>query len=198
MYTTPLKALSNQKHADLAGEFGMTVGLMTGDRVENPYAPIVVMTTEVLRSLLYARAQMLVRLDIVVLDEFHWIQDPHRGGVGRGRDARTRDATLVCLSATLPGADVIAAWIESVHGPVGLVEETTRPVELHYLYGIGSLRRDPPSLVPMLVDGEANSVIDVIEGPLVRRGDESLLRRRTRDRRPRRHTGAHRSAAGAA
>jgi ATP-dependent RNA helicase HelY len=79
-YTTPLKALSNQKFRDLSARLGADrVGLLTGDRAVRPDAPVVVMTTEVLRALLYDRGPILHGLAAIVLDEFHYLQDPERG-----------------------------------------------------------------------------------------------------------------------
>jgi ATP-dependent RNA helicase HelY len=183
IYTTPLKALSNQKRADLARTFGVTVGLMTGDRVENPTAPVVVMTTEVLRALLLARAALVARVGVVVLDEFHWIQDPQRGGVWEEVViAAPPETTLVCLSATLPSAAVVRDWMERVHGPTGLVEETTRPVELTMLYGLGNPRRDPPALVPFFNGDQPNPTAELLDGVRRRRAEDSPLRRRERDR----------------
>jgi ATP-dependent RNA helicase HelY len=183
VYTTPLKALSNQKRADLARTFGVTVGLMTGDRVEHPDASIVVMTTEVLRALLLSRAPITDRIDTVVLDEFHWIQDPQRGGTWEEVViAAAPSTTLVCLSATLPGASIVHEWMVHVHGPTSLVEETSRPVDLTLLYALGNPRRDPPALVPMFDGDKPNPTAELLDGVRLRRADDSPLRRRERDR----------------
>src|SRR6187455_3553817 len=81
-YTTPIKALSNQKYADLVRRHGASnVGLLTGDTSVNSEAPIVVMTTEVLRNMIYARSSTLEGLGCVVMDEVHYLQDPYRGAV---------------------------------------------------------------------------------------------------------------------
>src|SRR5512144_1389887 len=81
-YTTPIKALSNQKHADLVGRYGEeTVGLLTGDTSRNGDAPVVVMTTEVLRNMLYAGSDTLRGLGYVVMDEVHYLSDRFRGAV---------------------------------------------------------------------------------------------------------------------
>jgi ATP-dependent RNA helicase HelY len=183
VYTTPLKALSNQKRADLARACGVTVGLMTGDRVESPDAPVVVMTTEVLRALLLSGATLLARLGVIVLDEFHWIQDPQRGGVWEEVViAAPHATTLVCLSATLPSAAAVSDWMAQVHGPTGLVEEATRPVELTHLYALGNPRRDPPALVPLFDGDRPNPTAELLDGVRVRRGNDSPLRSRERDR----------------
>ena len=81
-YTTPIKALSNQKYGDLRRRYGATqVGLLTGDNSINGQAPVVVMTTEVLRNMIHAEPGRLADLRYVVLDEVHYLQDPYRGGV---------------------------------------------------------------------------------------------------------------------
>ncbi|MCP3988789.1 MAG: DEAD/DEAH box helicase [Actinomycetia bacterium] len=137
-YTTPIKALSNQKFHDLVDEYGWDqVGLLTGDNVVNPGASVVVMTTEVLRNMLYA-GNPLDRLAAVVLDEVHYLQDAYRGPVWEEVIIHLpRHIQLVCLSATVSNASELEEWIETVRGPTSLVVESKRPVELdnHYLIG---------------------------------------------------------------
>ncbi len=137
-YTTPIKALSNQKYHDLVKVHGRDeVGLLTGDNNINGDAPIVVMTTEVLRNMLYA-GNTLDRLTAVVLDEVHYLQDAYRGPVWEEVIIHLpRAIQLVCLSATVSNADELAEWIETVRGPTSLVVETQRPVELTNLYLVG-------------------------------------------------------------
>src|SRR5690606_20799926 len=109
-YTTPIKALSNQKYNDLAREYGHDrVGLLTGDNAINGDAPVVVMTTEVLRNMIYARSGALDGLRWVVLDEVHYLQDPYRGPVWEEVIIHAApDVGLVCLSATVSNADEVA------------------------------------------------------------------------------------------
>ncbi|MEM7337550.1 MAG: DEAD/DEAH box helicase [Actinomycetota bacterium] len=137
-YTTPIKALSNQKYHDLVADYGRdAVGLLTGDNAVNPDASVVVMTTEVLRNMLYAGNE-LAGLASVVLDEVHYLQDAYRGPVWEEVIIHLpRTIQLVCLSATVSNADELAEWIETVRGPTALVIETARPVALenHYLVG---------------------------------------------------------------
>jgi ATP-dependent RNA helicase HelY len=137
-YTTPIKALSNQKFHDLIDEFGADrVGLLTGDNAVNADAPVVVMTTEVLRNMLYA-GRSLDSLAVVVLDEVHYLQDAYRGPVWEEVIIHLpQTIQLVCLSATVSNASELEAWIATVRGPTSLVMETERPVELenHYLIG---------------------------------------------------------------
>ena len=105
-YTTPIKALSNQKFNDLCGWLGSErVGLLTGDNVIRPDADIIVMTTEVLRNMIYAGSGALSDLGVVVLDEVHYLQDTYRGPVWEEVIIQTpQQARLVALSATVSNA----------------------------------------------------------------------------------------------
>ena len=131
-YTTPIKALSNQKFADLGRRLGIDrVGLLTGDNVVRPDAPVVVMTTEVLRNMIYAGSRDLEQLAVVVLDEVHYLQDTYRGPVWEEVIIQTPPhARLVALSATVSNAHELAEWVEAVRGSCRCVIETRRPVEL--------------------------------------------------------------------
>src|SRR5438034_3880079 len=102
-YTTPLKALSNQKYGDLVRRYGPErVGLLTGDNAINGDAPVVVMTTEVLRNMIYGRSPALHDLEVVVLDEVHFLQDTYRGPVWEEVIIHLApQVRLVCLSATV-------------------------------------------------------------------------------------------------
>ncbi|MGI9596465.1 MAG: DEAD/DEAH box helicase [Acidimicrobiales bacterium] len=137
-YTTPIKALSNQKFHDLVAAHGPSnVGLLTGDNNINGDAPAVVMTTEVLRNMLYA-GTALDGLQTVVLDEVHYLQDAYRGPVWEEVIIHLpRSVQLVCLSATVSNAEELAQWIETVRGPTSLVVEAQRPVELTNRYVVG-------------------------------------------------------------
>jgi ATP-dependent RNA helicase HelY len=157
-YTAPIKALSNQKYADLVRVHGRDrVGLLTGDNVVNPQADVVVMTTEVLRNMIYADAPGLARLAWVVLDEVHYLQDPYRGPVWEEVIVHAPSAVrFACLSATVSNAEELSAWIEAVRGPTVAVVEHERPVELvnHYLVHDKGERRLVQ--VETLVKGRAN------------------------------------------
>jgi ATP-dependent RNA helicase HelY len=137
-YTTPIKALSNQKYRDLVDEHGSDrVGLLTGDNTINGDAPVVVMTTEVLRNMLYAGTP-IDRLAAVVLDEVHYLQDAYRGPVWEEVIIHLpRRIQLLCLSATVSNAEELADWVETVRGPTALVVETQRPVQLTNRYLVG-------------------------------------------------------------
>ena len=157
-YTAPIKALSNQKYHDLVARLGPhNVGLLTGDNTINSDAPVVVMTTEVLRNMIYARSSSLDRLAVVVLDEVHFLQDTYRGPVWEEviihLPTRVR---LVCLSATVSNAAELAEWISTVRGPTTAIVEDRRPVKLDNLYLIGDKTHDRLHLLPTLVNGRMN------------------------------------------
>ncbi|RMH81671.1 MAG: DEAD/DEAH box helicase, partial [Actinomyces sp.] len=156
-YTTPIKALSNQKFRDFGRRFGAErVGLLTGDNSINGDAPVVVMTTEVLRNMLYADAD-LSDLAVVVIDEVHYLDDPYRGPVWEEVILHLRAGVrLVALSATVSNHAELGAWLRSVRGPTEVVVETERPVELTSLYVVGDRRRRDLHLVPVVVDGRPN------------------------------------------
>ena len=183
IYTTPIKALSNQKHREMGARFGPeSVGLLTGDRSLNPHAPVVVMTTEILRALLLDPGAALLRgVDLAVLDEFHFIQDPDRGAVWEEIVMAAPVAmTLAGLSATLPDVDRVHAWMNELHPPVALIVETARPVELEHLYAIGNLRGAPPMVLPTFVDDRPNEIALLNDG--TRRAQAGLLRVRDTNR----------------
>ncbi len=154
-YTTPLKALSNQKYGDLVREHGAdNVGLLTGDNSVNGEAPIVVMTTEVLRNMIYAASPTLDGLQYVVLDEVHYLQDRYRGPVWEEVIVHLApDVNLVCLSATVSNAEEVAAWIETVRGATAAVIEEHRPVTLENRYLVGERGSDLLHLLPTFVPG---------------------------------------------
>jgi len=133
-YTTPLKALSNQKYGDFQREFGEAqVGILTGDVKMAPQAPVLVMTTEILRNMFYERA--FPEMAYVVLDECHFIGDEGRGTVWEEIIINCPpEIRLVALSATVSNIQEIAAWIEEVHGPIEVIYHPTRPVPLEFLF----------------------------------------------------------------
>jgi ATP-dependent RNA helicase HelY len=190
-YTTPIKALSNQKFADLARRHGSaSVGLLTGDNSINGDAPIVVMTTEVLRNMIYAGSPALDGLRFVVLDEVHYLQDTYRGPVWEEVIIHLpADVRLVCLSATVSNAEEVAEWLGTVRGPTTLVLEERRPVELRNLYLVGDRQSERPQLLPTLVDGRPNPEAerldnDTLQGRSPRRGNRRPRRRFFTPRRP--------------
>src|SRR5580693_8636936 len=138
-YTTPLKALSNQKHTDLTARYGRDrIGLLTGDVSVNGDAPVVVMTTEVLRNMLYADSPALQGLSYVVMDEVHFLADRMRGPVWEEVILHLPDEVrVVSLSATVSNAEEFGGWIQTVRGDTTVVVDEHRPVPLwpHILVG---------------------------------------------------------------
>ncbi len=158
-YTTPIKALSNQKYTDLAARHGAAkVGLLTGDNAVNGGAPVVVMTTEVLRNMLYAGSGTLDGLGYVVMDEVHYLADRFRGAVWEEVIIHLPGSVrLVSLSATVSNAEEFADWLVTVRGHTEVIVEEHRPVPLwqHMMVGRrlfdlfrdGSTREVDPDLV---------------------------------------------------
>jgi ATP-dependent RNA helicase HelY len=153
-YTTPIKALSNQKFVEFGEIYGTErVGLLTGDNSINGEAPVVVMTTEVLRNMIYSRSTALNNVANVILDEVHYLQDLIRGPVWEEiiihAPSRIR---LVCLSATIANAGELADWVRERRGATSLVVESERPVPLESLYFLKDLwAEDPLKLFPTFV-----------------------------------------------
>ncbi len=131
-YTTPIKALSNQKFADLTLRYGPEkVGLLTGDNTINGEAPIVVMTTEVLRNMLYAGSGTLSGLQYVVMDEVHYLADRSRGAVWEEVIIHLPESvSVVSLSATVSNAEEFGEWLATVRGDNDIIVEERRPVPL--------------------------------------------------------------------
>ncbi|PZS32826.1 MAG: RNA helicase, partial [Pseudonocardiales bacterium] len=138
-YTTPIKALSNQKYNDLTARYGAArVGLLTGDNSINPDAPIIIMTTEVLRNMLYVGSTALTDLGYVVMDEVHYLGDRFRGAVWEEVIIHLPAAVrLVSLSATVSNAEEFGDWLISVRGETRVIVHEQRPVPLsqHVLVG---------------------------------------------------------------
>ncbi|BAY64232.1 DSH domain-containing protein [Calothrix brevissima NIES-22] len=150
-YTTPLKALSNQKLRDFREKFGFEqVGLLTGDASINRDAPILVMTTEIFRNMLYGTpigqvGISLVDVEAVVLDECHYMNDRQRGTVWEESIIYCpREVQLVALSATVANSDQLTDWLNRVHGPTDLIYSDFRPVPLEFHFC------NPKGLFPLL------------------------------------------------
>ncbi|MBO0714270.1 MAG: DEAD/DEAH box helicase, partial [Acidimicrobiales bacterium] len=190
-YTTPLKALSNQKYQDLCRRHGSNrVGLLTGDNAIAGDAPVVVMTTEVLRNMIYAGSADLERLAYVVLDEVHYLQDPYRGAVWEEIIIHApAHVLLVCLSATVSNAEEVAEWISTVRGHTTAVIEERRPVELRHLYLIGDRSSERAHLLPTFIDGRPNREASALDEQSQRPGAVARGRGGLRPRfyTPRRH-----------
>jgi superfamily II RNA helicase len=158
-YTTPLKALSNQKLRDFRENFGYDqVGLLTGDASINRDAPILVMTTEIFRNMLYGTpigqiGISLVDVDAVVLDECHYMNDRQRGTVWEESIIYCpHEIQLVALSATVDNSDQLTDWLNQVHGPTDLIYSDFRPVPLAFNFG------NTKGLFPLL--NESNTKIN--------------------------------------
>ncbi len=138
-YTTPIKALSNQKYADLVERHGpAAVGLLTGDTAVNGDAQVVVMTTEVLRNMIYAGSRQLTDLGFVVMDEVHYLADRFRGAVWEEVILQLPEhVALVSLSATVSNAEEFGDWLVTVRGDTTVVVDEHRPVPLwqHMMVG---------------------------------------------------------------
>ena len=138
-YTTPIKALSNQKFQDLSAMFGESnVGLLTGDTSINSEAPIVIMTTEVLRNMIYSASSTLTDLRFVVMDEVHYLADRFRGAVWEEILIHLPESIQVAaLSATVSNAEEFGDWLQTVRGEMQVIVSESRPVPLyqHVLFG---------------------------------------------------------------
>ena len=156
-YTTPLKALSNQKFNDFSAKYGAdNVGLLTGDTSFNRSAQIVVMTTEVFRNMLYGTnlgsvSDNLKDVKYIVLDEVHYMNDEQRGTVWEESIIYCpTNVQIIALSATVANADELTGWINTVHSATELVNTDFRPVPLRFYYFDSS---QPNNLLPLLAPG---------------------------------------------
>ncbi|WP_298592871.1 chloride channel protein, partial [uncultured Rothia sp.] len=138
-YTTPIKALSNQKYHDFVRAYGEDyVGLLTGDTSINTEAPVVVMTTEVLRNMLYANSTTLTGLGYVVMDEVHYLADRFRGAVWEEAIIHLPEhVNVISLSATVSNVEEFGAWLDTVRGGTDIIVSEHRPVPLwqHMMVG---------------------------------------------------------------
>src|SRR5919201_2466693 len=171
-YTTPLKALSNQKFGDFVARHGAaSVGLLTGDNSINGEAPVVVMTTEVLRNMLYEGSPTLAGLRYVVMDEVHYLQDRVRGAVWEEVLINLPVGVRVAsLSATVSNAEEFGEWLAATRGATEVVIEERRPVPLDNFYLIG--RGWVPSRVEVVDLLEAERLLPAIYFIFSRAGSE--------------------------
>ena len=130
IYTTPIKALSNQKYNDF-NDLGYETGLLTGDRTINSESSLVVGTTEILRNMIFTDDKRLDDIGIIVLDEVHYLGDSERGTTWEEIIIHApKNIKFLCLSATVENKNEFLEWIVSLRGPTKLVESSTRPVPL--------------------------------------------------------------------
>ncbi len=203
-YTTPIKALSNQKFADLTLRYGPErVGLLTGDNTINGEAPIVVMTTEVLRNMLYAGSPTLSGLRFVVMDEVHYLADRSRGAVWEEVIIHLPESvSVVSLSATVSNAEEFGDWLRTVRGDTEIIVEERRPVPLFQhvmvgdrLYDLFAETRAEGSPTDTWAAGTATDPQRVQVNPeLVHVARDDQRRIRSRDQRSRR--GGYRRPSG--
>ncbi len=181
-YTAPIKALSNQKYRDLCEVYRPgEVGLLTGDNSINAEAPLVVMTTEVLRNMIYEGSDLLRSLGFVVLDEVHYMQDPFRGGVWEEIVILLpADVKLVALSATVSNAAELADWMNSLRGGLEVVVSSERPVKLKNFYFAGR------ALTPLFSKNLPRVISDQLEIAKSQQARHGGRRRGGADLRPRR------------
>ncbi|HEU0257701.1 MAG TPA: DEAD/DEAH box helicase [Microbacteriaceae bacterium] len=184
-YTTPMKALSNQKYQDLCAGYGADrVGLLTGDSSVNPGARVVVMTTEVLRNMLYASSPLLDGLAWVVLDEVHYLGDRFRGAVWEEVIIQLpAEVRTVSLSATVSNAEEFGAWLQAVRGDTAVIVSERRPVPLTHHVAVGS------RLTGLFEGGSATGVVRRVNPELLR-----LVRARGLRAVPGRRSGGYRGA----
>ncbi len=183
-YTTPIKALSNQKYHDLAARHGDdAVGLLTGDTSINGEAPVVVMTTEVLRNMIYAGSRTLDNLGFVVMDEVHYLADRFRGPVWEEVIISMAESVqLVALSATVSNAEEFGDWLDEVRGGVEVVVSERRPVPLFQHVLVGRRLLD-------LFAGDDPDGVGQVNPELVRLAKEESRGVRDDSRRPRGRSG---------
>ena len=138
VYTSPIKALSNQKYRDFSEEYGKEkVGILTGDVQINPNAPLLIMTTEIYRNMLVSQDPWVDNVEYVIFDEVHYLSDFERGTIWEEAIIFSPEhVRFLCLSATIPNAQEFANWIHSVGGhKVDVVESGERAVPLkHYIF----------------------------------------------------------------
>lgn len=181
-YTTPIKALSNQKYHDLVALYGPDkVGLLTGDTSINSEADIVVMTTEVLRNMLYEHSTTLQALRYVVLDEVHYLADRFRGPVWEEVIIHLpQSVRIVGLSATVSNVEDFADWIASVRGETKLVVSEHRPVPLEQYVLIQRDPRTEPELFDLYRHDDNGRPTTKLNARLTNRLDEYMRRERRR------------------
>ena len=163
-YTTPIKALSNQKYSEFAAKFGEDrVGLLTGDTSINGEADILVMTTEVLRNMLYAGSNTLTNLGCVVMDEVHYLADKFRGAVWEEVLIHLMESVqVISLSATVSNAEEFGEWLGEVRGDTEVIVSEIRPIPLfqHVLIGnrLMDLFDQPGKINPEILQREREAI----------------------------------------
>jgi len=158
IYTAPIKALSNQKYRDFRAE-GIDVGLMTGDVTIHPGAQVLVMTTEILRNSIFENPRTLEPVEYVVFDEVHFMDDVERGSVWEeSLIFAPKEVRFVCLSATIPNAEELGAWLSEIRGRATIViQSSKRPVPLDHRFWTKHSGAFEPDELDRIRKREANS-----------------------------------------
>lgn len=160
IYTAPIKALSNQKFRDFQAGFGDNIGILTGDVSINPFAPVLIMTTEIFRNKVLDEPDSLKKYTWIIFDEIHYIDNPERGTVWEeSLMFLPEHMKLLGLSATIPNIKQLASWIESIHNkPVKTIVEEKRPVPLHFFYQSSNEIIDKISRIKRTPYGKPNKI----------------------------------------
>ena len=178
-YTAPIKALCNQKFRDFSNQFGEeNVGLLTGDHSIRSDSKVLVMTTEVLRNMLYSSRGAPEDLRYVVLDEIHFLEDPYRGAVWEEIILTLpKNVLIVALSATVSNADELKDWITSVRGNIEKITRETRPVPLKgHFFAVEKSRNHQLTRIEILKNGKANSRGQIFSNARRGRGKQNFRR----------------------
>ncbi|CAI8380522.1 MAG: putative helicase HelY [Acidimicrobiaceae bacterium] len=178
-YTAPIKALCNQKFRDFSNQFGEeNVGLLTGDHSIRSDSKVLVMTTEVLRNMLYSPRGAPEELRYVVLDEIHFLEDPYRGAVWEEIILTLpKNVLIVALSATVSNADELKDWITSVRGNIEKITRETRPVPLKgHFFAVEKSRNHQLTRIEILKNGKPNSRGQIFSNARRGRGKQNFRR----------------------
>lgn len=178
-YTAPIKALCNQKFRDFSNQFGEeNVGLLTGDHSIRSDSKVLVMTTEVLRNMLYSSRGAPEELRYVVLDEIHFLEDPYRGAVWEEIILTLpKNVLIVALSATVSNADELKDWITSVRGNIEKITRETRPVPLKgHFFAVEKSRNHQLTRIEILKNGKPNSRGQIFSNARRGRGKQNFRR----------------------
>ena len=153
---------SNQKFRDFQNQFGENIGILTGDVSLNPDAPVLIMTTEIFRNKILDEPKSLEKYSWVIFDEVHYIDNPERGTVWEeSLIFLPKHMQILCLSATIPNIEQLAAWVESIHNkPVKRVIEEKRPVPLHFFFNCQNEVVDNIAQLKRLGAGRPNKMAD--------------------------------------
>jgi len=165
VYTAPIKALSNQKFRDFQGQFGEEIGILTGDVSINPFARVLIMTTEIFRNKILDEPDSLKKYSWVIFDEIHYIDNPERGTVWEeSLIFLPEHMNLLGLSATIPNIRQLSSWIEAIHKkPVKMVIEEKRPVPLHFFFQCQNEIIDKIERIKKLGYGRPNKLLTLID-----------------------------------